>query len=98
MGLALVPLLLATLLYEPTFATILQRPSTESIGPAFVWGSIPVLLTESQHTARVTYEVSKHPRLIPVHLCSVVSILVIHHAWPRVRHWRKRCVRPCAGL
>lgn len=59
MGLALVPLLLATLLCEPTVATLLQRPSTESVGPAFVWGSIPVLQTEDQHAARVIYEVRK---------------------------------------
>ena len=72
MGLALVPFLLATLLYEPAVATLLQRPSPEPVGPAFVWGSIPVLQTEDQHAARVTYEVSKHPRLVPEHLCNVV--------------------------
>ena len=73
MGLALVSLLLATLVYEPTVATLLQRPSVESIGPAFVWGPIPVLQTKNQHTARVTYEVSKHPRLVPIEFCSRIK-------------------------
>lgn len=75
MGFAFVPLLLA-LLYEPAVATLLQRPFTESVGPAFVWGSIPVLQTDPQHTSRVLYEVSKYPRLVPFHVCILVHTYV----------------------
>lgn len=58
MGFALVPLLVAALLCEPIAASILQRTSGASVGPAFVWGSVPVLQTDGQQASRVIYEVS----------------------------------------
>lgn len=61
MGFTLVPLLVAVLLCEPTTASLLQRPSDPSAGPAFVWGSIPVLQTDGEQASRVIYEVSIYP-------------------------------------
>lgn len=57
MSFAFVPLILAALLCESTAATLLQRPSASSGGPAFVWGSTAVLQTDGQHASKVIYEV-----------------------------------------
>ncbi|KAL3163080.1 hypothetical protein ABBQ32_009499 [Trebouxia sp. C0010 RCD-2024] len=63
MGFALVPLLVAALLCEPTTASLLQRPSVPSAGPAFVWGSIPVWQTDGEQASRVIYEDTDSKRL-----------------------------------